>query len=174
MTLPYGLQPKDVVGPIVSVAAAIVSIAFAWKNIQIAQRDANRSIYVDGHKFLIDLCKQLIADPVLWCVYDDELLRREKLYNPDDPAQQAKLRAFAHLHLNMFEIIISEVPKPKKHGRPTASNIWYQYFEDTLNRSQIIRGILEEEASSRIWSATLLKEYRHWKDERLLVASRKI
>jgi len=160
---PYGLLPKDVIGPVVSIAAALVSIAFAWKNVLIAQRNANRSIYVDGHKFLIDLCKQLIPEPVLWCIYDDELLRRSEIYKPDDPAQQAKLRAFAHLHLNMFEIIINEVPRPK-YGKPNASNVWYQYFEDTINRSQIIRGILEEEASNRIWNTALLQEYKHWKE----------
>lgn len=80
MTLPYGLQPKDVIGPIVSIAAALVSIAFAWKNVLLAQRNVNRSLYVDGHKFLIDLCKQLVAEPVLWCIYDDEpLAKRQNL-----------------------------------------------------------------------------------------------
>ena len=64
----------------------------------------------------------------------------------------------------MFEIIINQVPKPKKHGKPNASNVWYRYLEDTLCRSEIIRGILEEEASNRIWREAQVKEYKHWKE----------
>lgn len=147
MNLPFSLQPKDIVGPILSMSAASVSVIFAWKNVVIAKRSASRSIYVEGHKFLFDICKQLAADPVLWCVYDDELLKMAAIYKPEDPVQQAKLRAFAHLHLNMFEIMINEVPKPKKRGKPNASNVWYRYFDDTLCRSTLMREILEEPSS---------------------------
>ena len=63
MPLPYGLVPKDVVGPIVSAVGAVVSVAFACWNVQMAKSNANRSIYVDGQKFLIEVCKQLVAKP---------------------------------------------------------------------------------------------------------------
>ena len=133
-----------------------------------SKKTANRSIYVEGHRFLIDMCKQLITEPTLWCVYDDEPLRKEKqVYKPNDPTQQAKLRAFAHLHLNMFEIMLNEAPSPRAGVKKNASNIWYQYFEDTLCRSQLMRDILDEPISKRIWSESLLKEYERWKDSYL-------
>lgn len=173
MLLPYGLLPRDVIGPIVSVAAAVVSVVavfFVWKNVQIARTNvqlaksnADRSIYVDGQKFLIEVCKQLVAEPVLWCVYDDDPLRKREIYHANDPVQHAKLRAFAHLHLNMFEIIVNEVPKPAV-GTRNASNVWYDYLDDTLTRSRMIRGILDEQASKKIWSDALHQEYRRWKD----------
>ncbi len=179
MLLPYGLEPKDVIGPIVSVAAAAVSVValfFAWKNTQmaktnvelakrnteLARSNADRSIYVDGQKFLIEVCKQLVSEPVLWCLYDDEPLRKNSIYHANDPIQHAKLRAFAHLHLNMFEIIVNEVPKPAVRNR-TASNVWYDYLEDTLTRSRMIRNILDEPASKQIWSQALHHEYDFWK-----------
>jgi hypothetical protein len=163
MPLPYSLETKDILGPIVSIAAAGVSVIFAWKNVQQGKINANRSIYVDGQKFLIEVCKQLVAEPVLWCVYDDDPLRRETIYLPKDAIQKAKLRAFSHLHLNMFEIIVNEVPKPGVATR-TASNVWYDYLHDTLTRSRMIREILDEPASKQIWSEALHKEYAHWKD----------
>ena len=166
MPLPYGLVPEDVVGPIVSAVGAVVSVAFACWNVQMAKSNANRSIYVDGQKFLIEVCKQLVAEPVLWCLYDDDRLRSEEdVYHANDPVQHAKLRAFAHLHLNMFEIIVNEVPKPSAWRR-NASNVWYDYLDDTLTRSRMIRDILEEPASKKIWSDALNKEYGRWKEKK--------
>jgi hypothetical protein len=65
MNLPFGLQLKDVIGPIVAIIAAAFAWFSYWRNIRLAKRNANRSIYVDGQKFLIDVCKQLVAEPVL-------------------------------------------------------------------------------------------------------------
>jgi hypothetical protein len=71
MPLPFGLQSRDLPGAVVSAVAALLSAAFAWKSAQATKANANRSIYVDGQKFLIEVCKQLVAEPVLWCLYDD-------------------------------------------------------------------------------------------------------
>jgi hypothetical protein len=169
MLLPYGLTAKDLPGAIVSAIAALLSAAFAWKSAQAAKAAANRSIYVDGQKFLIEVCKQLVAEPVLWCLYDDSPLRNEAIYDANDPLQQAKLRAFAYLHLNMFEIIVNEVPKPSRwKWRRNASNVWYDYLHDTLDRSTMTRGILDEPTAEKIWSKALHKEYGRWKLKRRL------
>jgi hypothetical protein len=98
-------------------------------------------------------------------VYDDEPLRKEKIYDINHPIQRAKLRAFAHLHLNMFEIIVNEVPKPAVFAKRTASNVWYDYLGDTLSRSRMIREILDEPASKQIWSDALHNEYTRWKEK---------
>jgi hypothetical protein len=51
------------------------------------------------------VCRQLIAYPAPWCIYGDEELQQDSSVNQATPLFQAKIRAFAHLHLNMFEII---------------------------------------------------------------------
>lgn len=160
--LPYNLQAKDIVGPTVSVIAALISMSFAWVNVRIAMQNANRSAYIEGQKFLIEACKQLIADPVLWCIYDDDPLRKHDLYKPNDELQRAKLRAFAHLHLNMFEIVLEVFPGSGSKEKANATNVWYRYFEDTMTRCQIVRGILEEPGSRQVWSGKLLDEYDRW------------
>lgn len=162
MPLPYGLLPRDVASPIVATAAALVSIAFAWKSGQLAKSNANRSIYVDGQKFLIEVCKLLVAEPVLWCLYDDDPLRNQEVYRPHDPLQHARLRAFAHLHLNMFEIIVNEIPRPSRWRR-NASNVWYDYLDDTLKRSKLVRDIMDEPVAATLWSDALNKKYALWK-----------
>jgi hypothetical protein len=161
--LPYNLQAKDIVGPTVSIIAALISVAFAWINVRIARQNANRSAYIEGQKFLIAACKQLLADPVLWCIYDNDPLRKHDVYKPNDELQRAKLRAFAHLHLNMFEIVIEVFPRPGSSQRANVTNVWYQYFEDTMSRCQIIREILEEPGSRQVWSGKLLSEYARWR-----------
>jgi hypothetical protein len=191
MHLPYGLLPKDIIVPAFSLLGAGVSGFFAWKAVRVAKRNADRTIYIEGHRILIDICKQLAADPILWCLYDDAALREDARYFSDNPIQHAKIRAFAHLHLNMFEIIFKEIPKPKRHrkirasahlhlfretqkketlkpkwhGKDDFSETWQRYFADTLSRSRTITGILEEDASNRIWSRSLLDEYDDWKEQ---------
>jgi hypothetical protein len=70
-------------------------------------RLANRGIYVEGQKLLVQICKQLIDDPELWAIYDESDQQAPK----DDGSFQGKLRGFAHLHLNMFEIMFSGSPE---------------------------------------------------------------
>jgi hypothetical protein len=77
-----------------------------------------------------------------------------------------KLRAFDHLHLNLFEISVNEVSKPGVHGKRNASSLRYDYLGDTLSRSRIIREVLGEPASKAIWSDALHREYSRWKERR--------
>jgi len=59
---------KDFIGPAISVGAATLSIVFFVKTHRLSRRVADRSIYLDGQKFLIEICKQLISEPILWCI----------------------------------------------------------------------------------------------------------
>ena len=161
--MPGSLALKDVLGPIVSIAAACLSAVFFWLNYQTTKRNADRSIYVDSQKFVIEICKQLISEPLLWSLYDDSPLKMGQSPQAENLLFQQKLRAFAHLHLNMFEIVVNEVPKPGFGRKKNPSNVWFNYFHDTLNRSQLVRDVLEEPESSQIWSPVLLKEYLKWK-----------
>lgn len=147
----------------VSILAAGLSAFFFWLNYQNSKKNANRSIYIDGQKFVIEICKQLISEPLLWCLYDDNPLRVERAREIEDPLFEQKIRAFAHLHLNMFEIVVNEVPKPGFGRKKNPSNVWFNYFHDTLKRSSLVREVLEEPESNHIWSPVLLKEYLKWK-----------
>jgi len=158
------LELKDALGPCVSFAAAAVSVGFAVKTIKLTRKAANRSIYVDGQKFLMDICRHLMAEPLLWCMYDEHPLRRQHSDEVEKPLFRARLRAFAHLHLNMFEIILNEIPPPGDDGVKNPSNMWINYLHDTLNRAQLLAEVLEERGSEAIWSDALLNEYRRWKN----------
>jgi hypothetical protein len=65
--------------------------------------------------------------------------------NLTTPLFRAKLRAFAHFHLNMFEIVLNE--RPSVRDENSLSIIWFRYFDDTLNKSKTIRDVLEEKNS---------------------------
>lgn len=165
MNWPDDLKHANVLGPLIAAVSACLGWFSYWKNIRLARKNANRSIYVDGQKFLIEICKQLISEPMLWCIYDDDKLRADRnIFDPDDPKQAAQLRAFAHLHLNMFEIVVNEIPKRSFWGR-NASNVWYDYLDDTFSRCSMIRKILDEPASKLIWSDSLHREYEKWQDK---------
>jgi hypothetical protein len=157
----FSLETKDVVGPLVSIGGAALSALLFWKNYTLTRRNSDRAIYIEGQKFLIEICKQLMADPSLWCIYDDEELQKDRSVNEATPLFHAKIRAFAHLHLNMFEITLTELPPVRTEG--SLSIIWFRYFEDTLGKSKAIREVLEEQDSGRIWSPRILREYAVWR-----------
>ncbi|HEX3875386.1 MAG TPA: hypothetical protein VHW24_00260 [Bryobacteraceae bacterium] len=169
--LPFSLQPKDVIGPVISFVAMLVSftgaaVSFFYykKNYALSKQNADRSIYMDGQKFLIEICKQLTAEPLLWCVYDDNALHAQFSKEVSDVKFKAKLLAFGHLHLNMFEIVLAEAPNPEAGKPGNHSTVWVNYFQDTMSRSHLIRKILQEPESGKIWSPVLLDQYAKWKD----------
>jgi hypothetical protein len=153
---------KDVGGPLVSTAAALLSIYFFIRTNRLSGRMADRSIYVDVQKFLIEICQQLIAEPLLWCIYDDRIQEDDRI-ELGKGSLKRKLEAFAHLHLNMFEIVLAEAPNPLGGNNENQSNVWISYFHDTLQRCSLIREVLEEPASSKIWNRVLLEQYGDWK-----------
>jgi hypothetical protein len=180
--LPFSLQPKDVIGPAVSLIAMLVSFtaaaisvyfyqknyALSKQNYALSKQNSDRSLYMDGQKFLIEICKQLTAEPLLWCLYDGDVaqLKLRATFSEElkEPKFQGKLLAFAHLHLNMFEIVLAEAPEPQASDPNNHTNVWLRYLDDTLTRSSLIRKVLEEPASANIWSAVLLGLYGKWKD----------
>jgi hypothetical protein len=123
---------------------------------------ADRGIYLEGQRFTIEICKQLIAEPALWLIYDDHPLHGTLDFELDSQVEKAKLAAFAHLHLNMFEIVFAEAPNPNERER-TTSDVWIDYFHDTLTRCSSVRQVLADPSADRIWSPVMLAEYRKWK-----------
>jgi hypothetical protein len=159
----------NILGPVISGLAALISFFYYRKNYDLSKQNADRAIYMDGQKFLIEICKHLTAEPLLWCVYDGDVgqqqLRQQFSKDIEEPKFQAKLLAFAHLHLNMFEIVLAEAPNPNASDPKNQSNVWVDYFHDTLTRSSLIRKVLDEPESRKIWNKVLLGLYTQWKEE---------
>jgi hypothetical protein len=158
----FSVDAKDVIGPVVSVGAAALSGFLFWKNYSLTRRNSDRAIYVEGQKFLMEVCKQLMADPSLWCLYDDEELQKDPSVSEATPQFRAKIKAFAHFHLNMFEIILNELPSVRNEV-DALSIIWFRYFHETLGKSKAIRDVLAEPEARSIWSGAILREYGVWK-----------
>src|SRR5438067_10080373 len=98
---------KDVLGPMVSVAAAAASAVCFWLNFRLSKRMADRSLNLEAQKLLIEINRQLISDPWLWSIYDDHPVRTSPDYErlcTRSMLFHAKLEGFAYLKLNMFEI----------------------------------------------------------------------
>ena len=145
---------KDIAAPLVSMFAAAISILFFVLSFRLSRRMADRSLNLEAHKMLLDLNRQLIADPRLWVFYDDK-----------SPLFRAKLEAFAYLQLNMFEIVVLEVPEPSTGEDRNPSNVWCDFFFDTLARSSVMRSILDRPNSAKIYNTVLLMLYDQWKSE---------
>lgn len=155
------IQLKDLIGSVISLVSAEISFFYYRKNYALSRHNADRAIYMDGQKFAIGICKQLTAEPLLWCISDGDVmqqtLQQQFGKEVEDPKFQARLLGFAHLHLNMFEIVLAEPPNPNPSEPDSQSNVWLSYFYDTLTRSSPIRKVLEEPESGKIWSPVLLE-----------------
>jgi hypothetical protein len=148
-------------GPLVSMAGAAFSIVFFVLTFWFSRRMAARSLNLEASKMLFEIDRQMITEPKLWGFYDDH--RCDAEFNDSSPQFRAKLEAFAYLQLNMFEIVLLEVPKPGRRGNRNPSKIWYNFFYDSLSRSSLMRSILERPNSAEIYNSVLITLYTQWK-----------
>jgi hypothetical protein len=65
----------------------------------------------------------------------------------------------------MFEIVVLEVPEPSTGEDRNPSNVWCDFFFDTLARSSVMRSILDRPNSAKIYNTVLLMLYDQWKSE---------
>ena len=149
--------------PLISIVVAALSAAFSWWNYRLSNKLATRSLFLEGQKFVLEIDRQLLSDPHLWRLYDDHdhaPADPDPTFDPDSTLFQGKLRAFAYLHLNMFEVILTEASERGTRGR-TMSKVWLAYFRDTLSRSRLVRRVMDE--NPKLWNPNLLKLYGEWK-----------
>jgi hypothetical protein len=154
------------IGPLVSMGAAALSALCLWLNFRLSRRMADRSLNLEAQKMLLEINRQLISDPWLWSIYDDHPVRTDPEFGRKCGRSglfQAKLQAFAYLKLNMFEVILAEVPEPARHGLRNASNVWLAFFHYTIAKSSAIRDILERPDAAQLYNPVLIGLYEEWK-----------
>jgi hypothetical protein len=129
---------KDIIGPLISVVAAALSGVCFWLNFRLSRRMADRSLNLEAQKMLLEINRQLISDPWLWSIYDEHPVRTDADFDAKCAKSgvfQAKLEAFAYLCLNAFEVILAEPPEPAQRGKRNESNVWVDFFHNSLARS---------------------------------------
>jgi hypothetical protein len=145
-----------------SLIVAVVSAIFAIAAYIRSNQAGTRALFLEGQKFVLEIDHQLLADPHLWGLYDDrDGVPSDPNFNPDTPLFRGKLRAFAYLHLNMFEVMLSEGSDRISRG-DLMFKMWRDYFHDMLKRSSVIRSILDE-GPQTLWNAKFIKIYNEWK-----------
>lgn len=157
---------KDVLGPLISVLAAALSVLCFRLNFRLSKRMADRSLNLEAQKLLLEFNRQLISDPWLWSIYDDHPVRKDPEFQTkcgNSALFHGKLLALAYLVLNMFEIVLIEVPEPDQDNPRDISNVWVNFFHYTMARSSVVRGILEGESTARLYNPVLVHLYREWK-----------
>ena len=156
----------ELFGVVISLVAAILSGWFAFLSYKQAQKISDRGLNVEGTKMLLDIDKCLMDDPRLWACLDDHPVRNTEEFRDAEntPIFKAKLDAFAHFVLNTFEIVLSETRVPKDCADPHLSQLWGNFFTDTISKSTILRTILDCDESLKIVHPNLIELYSEWKD----------
>jgi len=101
---------KSFDAPIVSPIAAFLSFVYFVRTSKLFSPHGRSLDLCGGQKVvieMIEICKQLISEPLLWCIYDDYIKEDDRPEIKNAPFERKK-KAFAHLHLNMFEIVLAE------------------------------------------------------------------
>jgi len=149
------------VGSVISAICFVTTLFLTWWTIQttlrnnelIAKYNARNSL----SSLLIDVDKQLIEWPELWCIYDNATLPK-----CDSPEAKAKRDAFIYQHFNMFEAAHSyytadEKINPNTNDREYNAS-WNGYMSQFFNQSSDARALFESERTKNIYSARFVKE----------------
>lgn len=84
---------------IVSFVLTAVTVIFTYRFNRITIRNSAKQ---EHQKMLLDINKMLLAEPVLWAVYDDHPMSAEIDLTPE---MQAKLDALIYYYLNFFDVV---------------------------------------------------------------------
>jgi HAMP domain-containing protein len=145
----------------VAIFAAMVSLLALAVSVWALKRTgkiADRTVRVEAQKLLLEINKSLITTPKLFSVLDNEQSAGGERKNcPEESApckngcpedECRKLRAFAYMNLNVFEIVLAVHPKGEE------ATAWRRYFKETLKNSKITRTVLLE--NSDVYSDQLI------------------
>ena len=152
----------------ISITLSLVSLGIAsfaaWRAYQLAHtqlRLANRNEF---QRMLIDLDKELIANPRLWAVYDSNPMPNERI---EDPVEQARVEAFAYMHLNVFELVYSFFNDPGDLTRVErgAWQQWDAHLRVFLKGSSLAQTLMHSPDVAEMYAPSFVKHVRSHVDE---------
>jgi hypothetical protein len=91
----------------------------------------------------------------LFAIYDD--IQENKKAPETSRRLNDKVNALGYMHLNLFEIVFSQVPDVSEAGP------WKAYFLDSLDRCSVLAKELK--AQKAIYHCRLVEEYEKWDND---------
>ena len=123
----------------------------------------DRSLNLEAQKMLLEVDRQLIADPLLWAIYDDHPVRTAPSFDDKSHIFRAKLEGLGYLMLNMFEVVLFELSEKRTRENREGTRVWNQFFHHTVEHSSVVRSILDRPDSAQLFHSTMVSRYRDWK-----------
>ena len=156
----------ELLGSIASIGAAALSGYFAYLSYRQARKVSDRGINVEGTRMLLEIDRCLIEDPKLWACIDDHPVRNAEEFKnvKNAPIFQAKLEAFSYLIINTFEMVLAETLNARDCADRNTSQLWKNFFTDTISKSTLMRNILEREEAAATLHPNLLALYKNWSE----------
>jgi hypothetical protein len=136
----------------IALFAAFCSLYFFFKNRDLSRGIADRTVTIEAQELLLEINKQFIEDPSLFAIYDD--IPENKNALEKNQRLNDKVNALGYMHLNLFEIVFSQVPDVSEAGP------WKAYFLDSLDRCSVLEKELK--AQKAIYHYRLVEEYEKW------------
>jgi len=138
------METKDWVTFAMAVLALGVSGYTYFRTYNLTDRQVRFANRTEFHKLLVDLNKECIRDPSLHGFYDKYQPQTDRR---DDPELAAKLKSFGQMQLNMFEMVylFYHVDGVLQADELDYWNTWESFFKHTIERSSVMRGLLERE-----------------------------
>lgn len=135
-----------------------------YRNFKLSTRLANRNVQIEAHKQLFETNRQQIADPRLWAIWDVHQVQfKEDLA---DPVFRLKLRSFAYMQLNIFEMVMVQLP----NDGPVFGT-WQRFFTDSLEGCSLLRELLIENEERGFYHPVLIALWKDYERTRLLQKS---
>ena len=140
---------------IISVLSLSISVVVGYKAYIFSEYQLRLSSRNDFQALLVDINKTLVEHPELWAIYDSYPVPREA-----DPIGSARLQAFAHMVLNVFECVFAfygDSPRLTKAERD-AFDAWKGFLKNTLLESSFARDLVGKPHIRVMYHAKLIAE----------------
>jgi hypothetical protein len=140
---------------IVSVVSLLISLVAAYKAYAFSEYQLRLSNRTEFQKLLVDIDKSLIEYPELWALYDSYSDLRES-----SPSGQVRLRAFAHMVLNIFECVFAFYADSSRLTKAERESFhaWKGFLRFTLQESSLTRELVAKPNLRAMYHAKLLAE----------------
>jgi hypothetical protein len=145
-----------------SLLGAVVAGIVAYRAYDLNRFQVRLATRNQFQQLLLDFNGDLVRDPDLWCVYDDEH-RPPGLIDPDSPRDLARLEAFAYKALNVFQIVHAYTVDSGRRlpGDEEIFQSWVGTMRDFRHGSRFAQAILDRPETNQLYDRRFLDFFRN-------------
>jgi hypothetical protein len=134
------MTATEVITVLISVVSIVVAVYAAVKTKALSEQQLRLGNRNEFQKMLFEITRQMLAEPILYSIYDDHPLASAR---HDDLAENAKRESVVWLFFHMFELVFAFYPgEPDSPIERESLRCWNVYCASFFRRSSLARAMI--------------------------------